>query len=161
MFLHVWDYFLDFCNIPYSQITLLGFCIGYIRAWTFLKDIWDYEINYKFHLSPLEAAKNHSSLKNVLFVWWNIHWDLNLASISFFPILEFTFLGTILSILKICAFHELLEVENCWIYFAYFGCGFHLKIEVIYTVYCSSFFPRFFYLTSYKFTLHNFYPVHM
>lgn len=63
MFLHVWDYFLDFCNILYSQITLLGFCIGYIRTWTFLKYICDYEINYKFHLSPLEAAKKHSSLK--------------------------------------------------------------------------------------------------
>lgn len=63
----------------------------------------------------------------------------------------------ILSILnEICAFHELIEVEDF-----YFGYGFHLKVEVRYKIYCSSFFSLFFYPTSYTFTLHNSYPVHM
>ena len=73
-----------------------------------------------------------------------LDWDLNVASISFFSRLAFTFLGTILCTLhKICAFHELGEVEDCLIYFIYFGCGFHLKVEIVYAVYCSSFFTIF------------------
>lgn len=115
----------------------------------FYKVIYNDNINYKFNLS-LEAAK---TIFNQNFELWNVTpnsgFNLILSQTSIY--------FCILSILnKICAFHELIEIEDC-----YFGYGFHLKVEVIYTVYCSSFCSLFFYLTSYTFTLHNSYPVHM
>lgn len=113
----------------------------------FYKVICNDNINYKFNLS-LEAAKT-------IFMLWNVRLKPNSG---FNLILSQTSIYfCILSILnEICAFQELIEVEDC-----YFGYGFHLKAEVIYTVYCSSFCSLFFYPTSYTFTLHNSYPVHM
>lgn len=78
-----------------------------------LKNICDYEINYKFHLSLLEADKKTFLSKHS--VLWNVRLRYESGfNLIFFSRLAFTFLGTRLCIRnKICAFHELIEVEDC------------------------------------------------
>lgn len=131
------------------------------KSMNLLKNICDYEINYKFHLSLLEADKKTFLSKH--FVLWNVRlrYESGFNLIFFFQ--------TSIYFLRYSSVHTQQNLCISWInrrwgllnLFHLFWLWFPFESWDCIRSILLFIFSLFFYLTSYKFTLHNPYLVHM